>query len=360
VARRVFMHIGAPKSGSTYVQTLLWANRTTLTDAGVLIPGRTLFDHNLASIAARGHDNAQLSRRAAATWDRLLNRTRRWKGDVVLSNEWYCWADADRSRAAIEALAPAEVHLVFTARPIVHQVPAAWQETLKVGLAQTVEEFVDHLDKAGTRWSWSTIDPAESLLRWARPVKPDRVHLVTVPPRGSDRTLLWRRVCQVLGVEADDYDTSTAVANESLGVEAAVLLQRMGPALRAAIVTDDATWVDQYRWIREYFAHDLLVPRGGHPIAVGSALAERLRARARQSADVLAEQGYDVVGSLDELLADDIPADAREPDSVTDAELLEIATPLVAHLLGEIRRRTRQAEAVQGGTAKDAGDRLSQ
>lgn len=346
MAQRVFLHIGAPKAGSTYVQSLLWANRAALSDAGLLVPGREIFDHTLASIAVRGdHDDAQLRERAANAWERLVKQARDADGDVVLSNEWYCWADADRARMAVEGFAPAEVHLVFTARAIVQQIPAAWQETLKVGLAQSMEEFVDRLDDAGERWSWSTLDPAESLVRWAQFTDPARVHLVTLPPRSADRTLLWQRICRVLGVDPDGYDTSTVETNPSVGVESAALLQRLGPDLREAIVTDDSTWDDKYRWIQSYLAHDLLVPRGGDPIAVSEGVADRLRARAAQSVAVLAEQGFDVVGSLDDLLADDVPEGARDVASVTDGELLDLVTPVIAELLAEIRRRTREIEA---------------
>lgn len=357
MAQRVFLHIGAPKAGSTYVQSLLWANRAALSDDGLLVPGRALFDHTLASIAVRGnHDEPELRRRAADTWERLVNRARGADGDVVLSNEWYCWADADRARLAVEAFAPAEVHLVFTARPIAQQVPAAWQETLKVGLAHSMEEFVDRLDDAGERWSWSTLDPAESLVRWAEYTEPARVHLVTLPPRSADRTVLWQRTCRVLGVDPDGYDTSTARANASVGVESAALLQRIGPDLRESIVTEDSTWVDQYRWIRSHLAHDLLVPRGGHPIAVSQAVADRLRARAAQSVAVLTEQGFDVVGSLDDLLADDVPDGARDAASVTDGELLDLVTPVIAELLAEIRRRTRELEARERPAANAIGN----
>jgi hypothetical protein len=358
MAQRVYLHLGAPKSGSTYVQSLLWANRSALAEAGLLVPGRALFDHNMASIAIReGNRNPRLARRAVRTWERLVSDIRRWDGDVIVSNEWLCWADASQARTAVETLAPAQVNLVFTARPLAHQIPAAWQEILKIGLAQPVEEFVDKLDHSGARWSWSTLDPAESLVRWAQCVTPDRVHLVTLPPRGSDRTLLWQRVCGLLEVDADTYDTSTAKSNESLGVESAVLLQRLGPALRAAIMTE-ATWADQYRWIREYLAHRLLVPLGGDPIAIGEATTDRLRARARHSVDVLDRHGFHIIGSLEDLLADDVPAGARDPNSVSDSELLAVAMPLVAELLGEVRRQTRKAEAQEQTAANgaDAGE----
>ncbi len=346
MADRVFLHIGAPKSGSTFVQSLLWKHRAALRTDGLLVPGRTPFDHNLASMAVRTQTpGSPIQLRAAATWERLLNRIRQWPGSVVLSNEWFCWAGSDGADRAMAELAPAPVHLVFTARAIVHQVPAAWQETLKVGSGESVDRFVERLDEAGARWSWSTIDPAESLVRWARSVPVERVHLVTVPQRDSDPALLWQRVCQVLGVDAGGYDADTPHANESLGVESAALLQRAGPQLRAAILDEDADWTDPYRWLRNYLGHQLLVPRGGAGIALPEPLVARLAGRARGSVEVLATQGYHVVGSLDDLLLTDQPAGRRPPDEVSDGELLDVALPLVVELLAEVRRQTLRAEA---------------
>lgn len=346
MADRVFLHIGAPKSGSTFVQSLLWKHRAALRQNGLLVPGRSLFDHTLASIAVRtSTPSSRLQHRAAATWERLRGRIQKWPGPVVLSSEWLCWADADRVDRTLAELSPTPVHLIFTARAIAHQVPAAWQETLKLGSGETIDRFVERLNEPGARWSWSTIDPAESLVRWARSVPADRVHVVTLPPRGSEPGLLWERMCQVLDVDAAAYDADTPHTNESLGVESATLLQRVGPQLREAILDDDAGWIDQYRWLRDYLGHGLLVPRPGPRIAFPDALVTVLAARARDSAGVLRAHGYDVVGSLDDLLLCDQPAGGRSPDQVTDAEVLDVALPLVVELFGEVRRQTLRAES---------------
>ena len=61
------------------------------------------------------------------------------------------------------------------------------------------------------------------------------------------------------------------------------------------------------------------------------------------------EQGYDVVGELDSLLVPDQLPERRRPDSVTDAEVAQVAVELVATMLGDVRdlrhdRRRLQAE----------------
>src|SRR4051812_22374835 len=43
-----YLHIGAPKSGTTYLQKTLWNNRAALRDRGVLYPGPDFFSHTHA------------------------------------------------------------------------------------------------------------------------------------------------------------------------------------------------------------------------------------------------------------------------------------------------------------------------
>src|SRR3954464_13914523 len=41
----VFLHIGEPKSGTTFVQQVMWSNRDQLARQGVLLPGAHAQDH---------------------------------------------------------------------------------------------------------------------------------------------------------------------------------------------------------------------------------------------------------------------------------------------------------------------------
>ena len=76
MAARVFLHVGAPKSGTTFLQTVLWDNRKRLADNGVLVPGRTLFDFNRAATAVRKVDARHKGANSpGATWRRMLAET---------------------------------------------------------------------------------------------------------------------------------------------------------------------------------------------------------------------------------------------------------------------------------------------
>jgi hypothetical protein len=49
VPSRVYLHIGEPKTGTTFVQEAMWANRARLAAQGVVLPGYSHRDHSRAS-----------------------------------------------------------------------------------------------------------------------------------------------------------------------------------------------------------------------------------------------------------------------------------------------------------------------
>ena len=46
---RVFLHIGEPKTGTTFLQDVMWDNRSWLSSRGILLPGFSHQDHSRAS-----------------------------------------------------------------------------------------------------------------------------------------------------------------------------------------------------------------------------------------------------------------------------------------------------------------------
>jgi hypothetical protein len=342
MAERIVLHIGAPKTGTTFLQAVLFHNRARLADAGVLVPGRNRLDHGLAATGARQAAGGP----HRPDWERLVAEAHDWPGAVVFSNEWFCLADGHHARRALRDLGDAETHIVFTARDFVRQVPAAWQEMLKLGVSTTLEEFVASLDSSRSRWRWSVLDPAAVLERWQGP-PPEHVHVVTVPVDGSDPSLLWKRFARACGIEPDDCEIQLDQSRESVSVESARLLQQMGPLLRQAIDADTGHWAEPYVWIQQYLSHGLLVPRRGGKIKMRDEDVATLRERSRATTLALTKSGYDVIGDLNDLTAAETPVEGRHPDEVTDREMLEVAMPLVADLLGRVRRETRRADQAE-------------
>jgi hypothetical protein len=342
VPQQVFIHIGAPKSGSTYLQSVIWANKARLAERGVLVPGNVRFDHNRIAQTVR---SANPGAKALAAWDRILEEIRDWPGDVLLSNEWFCMAGQDRVERAVDAFRPSDVHVIATARDLVRLVPSAWQETLKLGKAYQLAEFLTMLDEPIDRWRWSNLDPSLFLPRWQASLPRGNVHVVTVAPKGAPPDLLWNRFAGILPLDPTEFDTDTSGANESLSAESARLMQLVGPRLRDAIDADNVAWNEPYRWVRELVAHQLLVPQRGSGIAIDDATLKTIQAHSEDSVRRLAAAGYDIVGDLAELTGASVPANAQDPEEVSDAALLELAQVVMAGLLRRARDEAQRADA---------------
>lgn len=352
MAQRVHLHVGTPKSGTTYLQSGLWSHRDALAERGVLVPGRRPFDHNRASIAVRS--GAHLGEGTVPRhWTQLCSRVRAHDGVAVLSNEWFLRADEEQARGAVDQLGGDAVEVVITTRSLVRIVPAAWQESLKVGRGHSLEEFVADLERAQGKWIWAALDPAEVAERWARVVGAGRVHVVTTPQAPPHPGLLWDRFLGLLGLPEGAVPVPPSSVNESLGVQAARLLQEYGPALRAEVDEVDSSWRGHSRWLRQAVVRQVLVGVPGDPIGVGAELEARLGERTERSVEALRALGVHVVGDLDELLGGTDRAGARRPDEVTADELVDVGRHLAAGLL---RARIHDAGAASEDTAEPEDD----
>ena len=333
MARRVYLHVGTPKSGTKYLQSLLHANRDTLRRRGVLYPGHRPFDQILASLDVRHGRHLPASAEPATAWATFLEEIEAFDGVAVISNEWYVAADDDQLRGAVEQLGTDRVHVVITTRNLVRVVAAAWQESIKIGRGHSIGRFIASLDSPKGNWSWPRIDPAEIAHHWSMAVPPERIHVVTAPEDPPTRDLLWRRFAETVGFEIDGLDPLPKQANESMSVQAARLMQKFGPSLRAEVDRRDTDWRAKFRWVREEVAQRILAGVPGDPIGIEGELTVQLSERSARAADSLAELGCSVTGDLDDLRKGTNRPGARLPEDVTPVELLAVAEQLAVGLL---------------------------
>lgn len=341
IAQRVFFHIGAPKTGTTYLQTVMWSNRDQLERDGVLLPGDTRSDHWWSTLAVREDPKIEhKTPRARDAWKRVVDSCAAWPGTAVISHEFFGSASAEQAERAVAALAPAEVHLVVTAREPLGLLTASWQESLKHKGTHLLSEYNTEVSQSPhVNWNWRALDVSEVLSRWGTLVPAERVHVLPLPGPGAPRELLWQRFAGVVGVDPDAYDLSAGQANPSMGMVETELLRRISPHL-----TDIRSGYDRSTWVRKYLAEGHLVARSGERFWPTEDRIEECRARGVAAVERIREGGFHVVGDLADLLVPvDLPG-RRTPESVTDAEVAAAATELVAAMLEDVRRLTRNVE----------------
>ena len=303
---KVLLHIGEPKTGTTFLQHVMWRNRDELSAQGVVLPGHHPQDHYRASQDLRGIPKLASDPAGSWTgeWEILARQAQQAPRVGVISHELFSAADPEQAERAVRSLEPAEVHVVITVRDMATLLPAEWQETVKhrnaKGFTEWLEDVIDRESYSADRrqwWFWRVHDTMAILGIWAQYVPPQRIHVITVPPRGSDNALLWQRFAALLDVDPASVDVSRARPNASLGLPEIEFLRR----LNAVLPEEVPDWF--YMWnVKEGVAHRALAarPREGRLVIP----AEREEWAAKQ-ADVLveglSESDYDVVGDVDEL-----------------------------------------------------------
>ena len=213
MTRRVLLHVGAPKTGTSFVQDILFTHRATLRERGILYPADRHDAHFLAALDLMELPWGGLEREAGGAWDRLVAEVREWPGTAIISHEILGTASRVQVARALESLGAhdgTEVHLVYSARDLVRQIPAEWQENVKHRRTKTYGRFLENLrdeqrSAEVAQWFWGVQEVPDVLDRWAESLPRDRVHLVTVPPPGSSPTLLWERFAGLFGIDPTEF-----------------------------------------------------------------------------------------------------------------------------------------------------------
>lgn len=365
MTRRVFVHPGLPKTGTTYLQSLLWANRAALAEQGVLYPGRAPRQHMWASMVVREHPGVANRQPAVATsWSGLLEQLGEWPGTGLVSHEFFGAATAGQAASAIAALggsggsagpgdSETEVHLVVTARDVLTVATSYWQEYVKHGFAGVDLDAFPAPAEPWDEWGWPAIDLEGVLRRWSADLPPERVHVLVVPGAGSPREVLLHEFAAVLGVDASGFTTEGARENGSLGVVEVELLRRIDREL-----TGFTAAIDRGVWIRSYLSQGKLVPRRGERFLPSAERVAELRGSAEHTVAYVREAGFTVHGDLERLLVPaGLPA-LRHPGSVTEQELLDAAVGTITELMTDVRRfRRENTELRKAAAARDAADR---
>jgi len=378
----VFMHIGAPKTGTTFLQDVLWHHRAALAAEGLLFTRERYDEHYRASLDLR--HTARQPPAAAGSWGRVAARASRWPGTAVVSHELFAAAAAADAARAVEALGRDRVHIVYSVRDLWSLLGAEWQESTKHGRSLSFDEYLADVLERGPdgvvgRWFWSVHDAVGVLERWGAGLPPERVHVVTLPPPGSEPGMLWRRFAGVLGVDPDRVDTTVARPNASLGAAEVTFLRQVNAELAAARTGGQQARrsgrtrregggtqagdgrldrVQRSRYVKGLLAQQILAERAGKQrFAPPLERFDEVLALAEATVQQLGAAGYSVAGDLTELLPRRPGQAGPHPDHVAPAELVAVGadalTGLVQHA---VRLRTTHLAGPgpateEGGTA---------
>lgn len=344
------LHVGTPKTGTSYVQDVLFRNRTLLRRHGIHYPADRFDAQFLAALDLMQLPWGGLEAEAVGSWERLVGEVERCEGTAIVSHEILARASRAQVAQALSDLGldrpdGPEIHLVVSARDLVRQVPAEWQENVKHRATLSYARFLSQLrepERTGriASWFWAVQDLPSILERWGADLPPERVHVVTVPPPASDPGLLWSRFSRVFGLDGIDLDLTSEVSNPSLGVPEIALVRRLN-----LLANKEVAPADYRPLVRELLAHRTLSRRRDSArLALPPDQHDWFADLSRRWIETLRERGYTVVGDLDDLRGGPAVTAYADPDQPREELVAEAAVDAIRALLLE-NSRLRGVEA---------------
>lgn len=308
MARRVVLHVGTMKSGTSYLQAMLFAQQEHLAAAGVLVPGKVWGDQ----VTAVQHAISKGGPRHA--WEAMTAEINTHPGDAVISMEFLGPVRPPAAARVLEPLA-GEVQIVVTARDLNRTLVSLWQETVQNGRSWTWDDYYaaardaapgsdrgheDRATPAGTFWRQQHL--VRILGDWADRVGTDNVTLVTLPHPGAPSSTLTERFAEATGFPIDP-SLPVPRANESLGLASALVLRELNEVLDA----HDLAWPQGQRLRKQVIAKTALAALAKEEPRLGLPVADWVRTQTGATVAEVRKLGVRVVGDLADLDPVDVP-----------------------------------------------------
>lgn len=326
--RRLYLHVGLMKTGTTFLQSVWRVNHARLAEQGVYVPaGRDtpVQRHAVWDLMGRRPRGAR-DERISGQWKALTDAVAASRPPtVLLSEEYLATATIRQARRAVAGFPGHEVHVVVTARDLGRVLAAAWQEEVKGDQTRTWPEYVAAVRDPAARMRdpargfWRHHDLSAVVDTWAAAVGRRRVHVVTVPPAGAPPGLLLARVGGLVGFDPDLLTEPAPRLNESLGAPTTEVVRRLNERLGHRLNQRQYDMV-----VKDTLLRRLPVPESSERFVLPAEHLAWVTEEAQRIISHVRSSGYDVVGDLGDLL----PAaqgGGRRPDEVTTEELLDVS-----------------------------------
>ena len=331
MARRVYLHVGTMKSGTSYLQSLFAANSDLLAEHGIAYAGSRRAHRAAAKLAG----SRRLREGSPNYWRELRRDVRQHDGDYLISSELLGPLPKPRIERLAAQLAPAELRVIVTARDLPRVAPSAWQETTQNRGTRSWPEWLDQVLAGPVSNELEAV--REPVAFWRQQWLPGTLRrwsaaggdlwLVTVPRPGADPDELRRRFEVAVGGLPGAL-VPPATWNPSLGATSADLMRRVNERVGSL---PHPTYSAGFKQV---LAKQVLRRRAAQesPVSLPRAAHERLAELSRR---LVAEVGgLDVHLSGD--LADLLPDPWQEPPTVeaptSDQELLAAALDAITGL----------------------------
>ena len=315
------IHIGAPKCGSTALQSAFHQNRDALRSDGVTYIGESSHWISAAKAVAEVSDRISGKNPPISEWERLVKEVISvTSGTALISSEWFAAASEASVQRIVNDLDAKRLHAVLVIRPLTSTLPSAWQQGLKLGGRQGLSEWLDTIlndpEDPRSKRVWSKHRYDQIARRWVSALGKERV--VVVVADESDPAYIFTAFSQILGLKQGSLSAPPKLTNPSLSAFEADTLAELNK-----IYFDRGGTLYAYRSgvLRTFDGYVNSIRSGAaQRSAISSAQMPAVQALNTSIAAGIREAGCRVFGDLDRFASAQQGAQATPPEDAGAAE----------------------------------------
>ena len=253
MAKKIIVHAGFHKTGTTAIQSSFFAARNELSKAGITYPEVGGKAHHKAIYSLMGKTWGWEDRGGVLAtdkkWRSFVKQIKRAKSTALVSSEFLCELTEEQIIKFKRDLGNSDVTIYFTLRPLLKIIPSAYQQHLKIGIKSGYEKWLHSiLDEPGV----STITPSfwvrhmhsEVLAKWIKHFGKENVVLLVVDEKKPE--FMYEQFNLLLGLKPGFLTPQTDQdSNRSLSLDEITLLNTINKKF-----SKKRSWHDYETFIR--------------------------------------------------------------------------------------------------------------
>ncbi|MGW1756885.1 hypothetical protein [Streptomyces mirabilis] len=242
------LHIGPHKTGTTSIQSALFAAKDAMAGYGVVFPAHSRHPMEAALAVCARPGMMGDAKPTERHWQRLVDAVHATgRRTSVVSSEFFADAPDDEAIARIvddlgRGRDRSRVHVLVTLRPLARIMPSQWQQYVQNGLRMGYEDWLEHMlrkapyEKPNPSF-WRRHRHDRLVERWVRVVGAENVTVVVVDDR--DRDGLMRTFESLLGLPDGLLVPVPDTANRSLTLAETEMLRKLNREFRGNGLPDE-------------------------------------------------------------------------------------------------------------------------
>ena len=328
MAKKIIVHAGFHKTGTTAIQSSFFAATKALESAGITYPHVGGKAHHKAVYSFMGKTWGWEDRGGVAAtdkkWRQFLKQIRSAKSTALISSEFLCELTEEQIIKFKRDLGNSDVTIYFTLRPLLKIIPSAYQQHLKIGIKSSYETWLHSiLDEPGV----STITPSfwvrhmhsEVLTKWIKHFGKENVVLLVVDEKKPE--FMYEQFNLLLGLKPGFLTPQTDQdSNRSLTLDEITLLNTINKKF-----SKKRSWHDYETFIRngsiKYLTNKVTPPIDAVRLLTPQWAVDIAKRVSSASVAEIKRLGIKIIGEIDSFESAEIPVGENPEITMIPVEL---------------------------------------